>query len=296
MGNCCSQNDAKSIFRESQAAGYDVRVVHFLSASDVPRADIDSESDPYIVAYVISKTGNSDEVISNKIKTLRRTSTRSPVWNSYQHFFFPKSKAANAWLKCEIWDADYFTSDDKIATLEISLNELGSGKDIEKEFTNLQYEKGTAHPKLILRQQIFTSLPRQKIFFIIRHGESKWNEAEAHHDVAGLIHHDHSLTKLGIEQAANLRTAMIRECDSEKYLERNPDVNSLNVTELSLDYLHSLYIDTLKKATHVFSSPLTRAVETALTGMEGHEALKKNGLTLFRWAHSTSNVFACTKP
>ncbi len=46
--------------------------------------------------------------------------------------------------------------------------------------------------------------PKIKTFFLIRHGESKWNKAQSKIDIPGLLDRDHPLTELGIEQAESL--------------------------------------------------------------------------------------------
>ena len=44
----------------------------------------------------------------------------------------------------------------------------------------------------------------RKEIFIIRHGQSKWNEGQSNRNVKELVGQvDHELTKLGIEQAQN---------------------------------------------------------------------------------------------
>lgn len=46
--------------------------------------------------------------------------------------------------------------------------------------------------------------PKRKTFFLIRHGESKWNEAQSKINIAGMLDRDHPLTDLGISQAQSL--------------------------------------------------------------------------------------------
>jgi hypothetical protein len=38
-----------------------------------------------------------------------------------------------------------------------------------------------------------------KTFFILRHGESKWNEAQSKINISGMLDRDHALTEEGIE-------------------------------------------------------------------------------------------------
>lgn len=46
--------------------------------------------------------------------------------------------------------------------------------------------------------------PIKKTFFLIRHGESKWNLAQSKINIAGMMDRDHALTEEGIKQAAYL--------------------------------------------------------------------------------------------
>ncbi len=46
--------------------------------------------------------------------------------------------------------------------------------------------------------------PLYRTFFLIRHGESKWNEAQEKIHIAGMLNRDHSLTEDGINQALGL--------------------------------------------------------------------------------------------
>lgn len=59
---------------------------------------------------------------------------------------------------------------------------------------------------MLTLQRVFSNVtpPKRKIFFLIRHGESKWNEAQAKVNITGLLDCDHSLTEEGIDQAHQL--------------------------------------------------------------------------------------------
>lgn len=46
--------------------------------------------------------------------------------------------------------------------------------------------------------------PKFKTFFLIRHGESKWNEAQAAMNLKGMANKDHALTDTGMSQAERL--------------------------------------------------------------------------------------------
>lgn len=46
--------------------------------------------------------------------------------------------------------------------------------------------------------------PKRKTFFLVRHGQSKWNLAQSKINIAGMLDRDHALTELGIRQAQQL--------------------------------------------------------------------------------------------
>jgi hypothetical protein len=48
--------------------------------------------------------------------------------------------------------------------------------------------------------------PRRKTFFLIRHGQSKWNLAQSRINIAGMLDKDHALTELGIRQSQQLNS------------------------------------------------------------------------------------------
>jgi broad specificity phosphatase PhoE len=49
------------------------------------------------------------------------------------------------------------------------------------------------------------------VVFLIRHGESKWNEAQAKINITGMLDRDHALTELGIAQAEELNKRWKKE-------------------------------------------------------------------------------------
>ncbi|RYG94891.1 hypothetical protein EON65_56780, partial [archaeon] len=53
--------------------------------------------------------------------------------------------------------------------------------------------------------------PKRKVIFLIRHGESKWNEAQSKINITGMLDRDHALTELGIAQAGELNRRWRKE-------------------------------------------------------------------------------------
>jgi broad specificity phosphatase PhoE len=91
----------------------------------------------------------------------------------------------------------------------------------------------------------------KKTLFFVRHGESKWNEAQEKMNLVNMLkEYDHGLSEMGRVQADSLCRDITTGAD-------DPDVARL------------------LSATAVYSSPLTRAIETALIGLRSHPVLKE---------------------
>eukprot|EP00597_Dinobryon_sp_UTEXLB2267_P005767 CAMPEP_0170062002 /NCGR_PEP_ID=MMETSP0019_2-20121128/3381_1 /TAXON_ID=98059 /ORGANISM="Dinobryon sp., Strain UTEXLB2267" /LENGTH=219 /DNA_ID=CAMNT_0010268019 /DNA_START=128 /DNA_END=784 /DNA_ORIENTATION=+ len=71
--------------------------------------------------------------------------------------------------------------------------------------------------------------PLMKTFFILRHGESKWNEAQSKINISGMLDRDHALTEEGLKQAAelNLRWRHYASNSSKDGLHNNTNSNEI---------------------------------------------------------------------
>jgi hypothetical protein len=154
--------------------------------------------------------------------------------------------------------------------------------------------------------------PTKKTFFIIRHGESKWNDAQANWNVGGMAHYDHALSKSGIEQCLALNKAWQRAKVKYDAGVRGHELAKLDDNDSASKGSHSeskdefksgdekkqsehhnrsfgefnggndnevYFIEKFLNADFCFASPLTRAVQTALLVMRDHPCVKNHGLT-----------------
>jgi len=88
---------------------------------------------------------------------------------------------------------------------------------------------------------------RKRIYFL-RHGESQWNAAQREKDIVRMFStRDHPLTKNGIHQALCIRENLLNFCSD---------------------------------AEAIFTSPLTRAIQTTLIALDGHKCNKMKLLSL----------------
>ena len=64
----------------------------------------------------------------------------------------------------------------------------------------------------------------------------------------------------------------------------------MKASRAELGSLRRYFEDKFSSAGKVFSSPLTRALQTALLALEGHQALKARGITCLRSAREVKGV------
>lgn len=114
--------------------------------------------------------------------------------------------------------------------------------------------------------------PDKRWIFLLRHGESKWNVAQHDVDIAGMLGDtDHGLSQVGLQQAEAL-AAKIKAT-------RSPHRPGLDEGSLPADAPESVY-QQFFAADRLYSSPLTRAVQTALVALQDHPSAAACGLTL----------------
>jgi bisphosphoglycerate-dependent phosphoglycerate mutase len=74
--------------------------------------------------------------------------------------------------------------------------------------------------------------PKRMTFFLVRHGESKWNEAQSKINITGMLDRDHGLTELGARQAIDLNK---RWKKSQQLNDQQKSVSKKHSKEFKLD-------------------------------------------------------------
>jgi broad specificity phosphatase PhoE len=157
---------------------------------------------------------------------------------------------------------------DVIGTVTVPLAELvaaaASGDDQEKAYeVELTKSAAKGHSKTT---QVFVKLVPEpssmvKTVFFIRHGESKWNQAQESMNLLNMLkEYDHGLSATGKVQAVGLAQDISASVVNGQA--RNPDAGEL------------------LSATRIFCSPLTRAIQTSLIGLQAHPVMRRTGLVL----------------
>lgn len=239
-------------------------VLEIVSAEGLPNMDAVSLTD----AYVICQFTSNGKVLRNASRrTLSKNNSLNPIFHSYQAFpFIPDQKDV---LLLNVFDKD-IARDDFIGSASIDFASLSS--PVHAAFLTIpitlapEARSADSNPKITIRLVTCGPPllePQTKEIIVIRHGESKWNDAQSDKDVKGMVSQvDHELTADGVLQAVSFnerwKALQNTECDPE-------DRSDLEM---------------FLAAGTVYASPLTRATQTALLTCEDHPVVQGRGIVL----------------
>eukprot|EP00929_Paragymnodinium_shiwhaense_P116702 TRINITY_DN8652_c0_g1_i1.p1 TRINITY_DN8652_c0_g1~~TRINITY_DN8652_c0_g1_i1.p1 ORF type:complete len:539 (-),score=117.40 TRINITY_DN8652_c0_g1_i1:97-1713(-) len=262
-------------------------IIELISVKNAPKMDTLSESDPFVIMWVEDQDGP----LCKRRHFPYRLNSHSPVWDTKRMLGHDLSAQHGGHLVLRILDFDdglttTLMGQDVIGDVRIPLSEIAAakGNPITRK-VSLTEEAQEALEQVprdgpceisirIWKQPDFKSWPTSKWIFFVRHGESKWNQAEKNHDVVGLLETvDHSLSCTGLEQASNLAAKVLsarekRTLDEARGWKRTFD-----------DAPASLY-EKFYSADAILASPLTRATQTALVTMQFHPKAMSLGVRL----------------
>jgi phosphohistidine phosphatase SixA len=251
-----------------QTTGTEIRplgltVIEIISLNNLPNMDIGSLTDPYLLLSFRSNSSSLKLKINNfEIKTESKNNNLNPLFHSFHEFPFLPSLETD-FLRIKVLDHDLTSHDDKIGKNLISLQELFSYKEITVPLIMQTRRKSVLldHPTTVTLRLVYLGKRPEthitKTIFLIRHGESKWNISQSEKNLKGMVtQYDHELTSVGIQQA-------------ELFHQKWTHAASTSRDERGLEDYYSFL-----SANAIFSSPLTRALETALITCEGHPAFQ----------------------
>jgi len=180
----------------------------------------------------LSKTVRQIGRMSDYHFTLRKHDEGRAIWNSYHNFKMKPPK--DGLISLELFHASRKASMQAaeramhhgetadaahglVGSVHIALDML---TDTPQRFLFSQANKRFPNFSVTLRR-VYTEVPplRIKTFFLIRHGESKWNIAQETNNVRGMLHRDHSLTKVGTNQAIEFNESWRKYCRSDQSTE-----------------------------------------------------------------------------
>lgn len=197
----------------------------------------------------------------------------NPCWNTTRDLgchTYNSSAAADttAFLHVEISGSSSLIGDVRLPLADIIMDHW---YDLPLELTASSSRKCVGKISPSVRFMIITEPSLVKKVFLIRHGESVWNKAQREKKVTQLLEQvDHPLSEEGLKQCLDLRD----QVDAKKAL----DSSQLSANEAQ-------FLD----AQIALSSPLSRAIQTALVGL--HPILLRLGrLRLSRNAREKRNL------
>ena len=271
--------------------------------------------DPYVLVKTTKDTRDeAGALVMDQIGVTRRceykTSTSAPVFRFHADTGVEASD--DDVLVVELWDYDSFSSDDFLGVAVVRIGDLAEtprvfqlfGGKIEPGGTSEQYptafnpdwlsktveqnsscawvrlrrcfKRGSGLPTTPGRENPFIS--RSTLYFL-RHGESKWNKAQAQFDAIGMLSDvDHPLDAAGVKQCQEFNQTWKSEVQCRE------DSEATDATALD-DFL---------SADAIYASPLCRTAQTCLIALDGHPALgadaTKPQLTLLSSAREVKKV------
>lgn len=247
-------------------------VVFLGRASNLPNMDSSLRANDVTDCYARIQLKDENGVpISPEFRSQIREDTLDPIWNTYAAF---ACKPLDEDMVCvSIFDHDDLSKDDYIGYLEVPVLEIRKFSIAkpcnfvlklettikplkEDQLSTISLGTMQANECCVPGREKDAGFGVEKEFWLIRHGESKWNEAEHNHAIGDMLAYDHPLNKTGIEQALQFNSKW-RSIQQDK---------TYNMTEAEKGFLN---------AERVIASPLTRAIQTALLTCHSHKNLGK---------------------
>jgi len=275
-------------------------VVNMISAEGVPDCDssLNSEvrkADAY-ASFFLSEDEHGNDHLTNAMRTPYRLNANKPVWNSRRHFHGMHNEDKKLYLAIQLFDFDSLSNDDLIGEAAVDITSLKNGEVVRAELKfNPKTVPATHKEKCFVSFSVYKNVqwPTEKTVFFIRHGESKWNEAEHKIKKEGALmtgaaamasQRDHALNDIGIEQARALNRRWKATRDGR-------DIKSDDVPK-GMSYGEEPTTEDEKaffEAELIYSSPLTRALQTCLLALEDHPTILEKGVKLQRQLREVKN-------
>jgi broad specificity phosphatase PhoE len=203
-----------------------------------------------VVAFV-SKGGN--DVVGPKAQWPSFKNNNNPCWNTARdlgcHAMGPG--AADSTLHLQIWSQEVGVLREyrsQIGEVCLPLRGIRPDEwyDEPVQITSARKVRGEVIPTL--RFMIMSQPPLVKKVFFVRHAESEWNKAQRKKKVSAMLEQvDHPLSDNGLQQCFKLQQKIAAVQEAARELNEN----------------EAQFLD----AQVTISSPLTRAIETALIGL-----------------------------
>lgn len=258
--------------------------------------------DPYVqIKMTRDKRNEAGALVMDQIGATRRCEYKSDTATPTFRFHADMGVQAedDDVLVVELWDYDTFTGDDFLGMALVRVRDLeeapkgfqvfagrmeqhGSDKvpdsfdpDWLSKVVEMPSDGAPDVPVVTLRRcrrrgsgsedtpGRENPIPSRLAVYFLRHGESKWNHAQAHLDAIGMYGDvDHSLDEEGIKQCQEFNEFWKDQRDGTYEGDRRTAAD----------------LDEFLSADAIYASPLCRAMQTCLIALDGHPALRADAL------------------
>lgn len=214
-----------------------------------------SPSDTYVVASLHHPRGGAAAAADHQkplasAKWPVKWDATHPAWYSARLLHAAETPHKDAYLRFVFYDYDSARTSQLIGVAECAAASIADRATLKLPIRRADGRALKKRPYCVVARAPPPPPGRRRTLFLIRHGESVWNEAQANHNaVAMLSDTDHPLNAAGRAQAESLRDALSAEAAEAAASEGGPSTTSL----LSVQA--------------VMCSPLTRALETCLIAL-----------------------------
>lgn len=260
-------------------------------------------SEVHLRVSVIRKS-NESFIVLGQGHTSKRFNTRRPTWYAF-HQMVPFARPSDIIQVEVIGERNIRRNTRIIGTAQCTVEQFG----MESELLSLPLKE---LPQVTIRARRVFSRTTRKRLYLVRHGESRWNRAQARRNVVGMLaFRDHPLNVKGAQQAVNMNKRWRFEANMESS-RREEDDDILNQTfnpaqmnkigfpqdqnssELKIDSDGDIPSKSFEagffEADAIFSSPLTRSLQTALLGLQYHPCALQSKIKLLTCAREVQNL------
>ena len=269
---------------------------------------------PVTTSFVALSVANAMGVLrGRRVATRRVDQTADPVWNSRRDLAVQPQPGDL--LLIEVYSTDF---NRLICSGHISLDLLEESDDkvvtlpLRRQLDVRLQGKGAA--SLTLRRLRWLEPAfRRKTIFLVRHGQSRWNDAQKNRRLEKMVAFDHPLTRQGADESLHLQRQWeaARMAANGETVAPQPSAHAPSFDLLQLDdpppaggasdgaaapppppgdHEVDRWLSAFLHAELIVCSPLTRAVQTAVLGLHTHPTLVSRGLTLARAAREVKGV------
>jgi len=251
----------------------------------------------HILRHLESNIKQGVVQVSEDVKWPVRQQATMPTWNCTRRLLVPElspefKMGMRTLLFLQVFSRSKtnLIKDYEVGRVSVPLSRIKEGKDtfihLSLKLSKQQSTLEGAPTDCGVWMRWIKPPPRHKTVFFVRHGESVWNEAQRDYDLRTMLRHtDHGLNQTGLMQALALQHKIKLASDADSVMKMKMVAPTVR---------HSKFLSAFLNSESLFSSPLTRALQTAIVALAHHPHATRcknpNVLTLLAAAREKRNL------